>query len=299
MPELENVTPAGGNVAPGAQNVNDNDQPVIENAPTDGADPTAQDGPPLSNANRKAAKEAKEAAEKDAKEKADAESTAAEDGDEDGGEEDDDEGDNEDLDTSVWGDTGDEVGNSVLQTLQNSGVSTEEAKALLWDAVESGDPTKVDRDALVEKVGKAKATLIMAGIENVTGKNNAKIAEVTKVANDTAGGKENWKKASAWAVKALPGDELDELRNMLDKGGRQAKFAVGEIVARYNDDPRNTALQAGTKQVQPDGKSSKAVEPMSRRNYGNALDKLHRRRGTPAEFAALKAHRKAGIKAGI
>lgn len=298
MPDLDNVTPAGGNAAPGTQQVNDDDQPVIENAPTDGADPTAQDGPPPSNADRKAAKEAKEAAEKAAKEKADAEAAAAEDGDDGDGEGDDDK-DNKELDTSVWGDTGDDVGNSVLQTLQNSGVSTEEAKALLWDAVEAGDPTKVDRDALVEKVGKAKATLIMAGIENVTGKNNAKIAEVTKVANDTAGGEANWKKASAWAVKALPADELDELRNMLDKGGRQAKFAAGEIVARYNDDPKNTALQAGTKQVQPDGKAGKAVEPMSRRDYGNALDKLHRRRGTPAEFAALKAQRQAGIKAGI
>jgi hypothetical protein len=100
-------------------------------------------------------------------------------------------------------------------------------------------------------------------------------------------------------VKSLPADELDELRNMLDKGGRQAKFAAGEIVTRYNDDPKNTALQAGTKQVQPDGKAGKVVEPMSRRDYGNALDKLHHRRGTPAEFAALKAQRQAGIKAGI
>lgn len=293
MPDLDKVTPAGGNAAPGAAQVNDDDQLVIENAPTDGADQTSQDGPPPSVAERKAAKEAKEAAEKAAKEKAD----AAAYGD---GENEDGEGDEEkELDTSVWGDTGDEVGNSVLQTLQNSGVSTEEAKALLWDAVEAGDPTKVDRDALVEKVGKAKATLIMAGIENVTSRNNAKIAEVTKVANETAGGEANWKKASAWAVKNLKAEELDELRNMLDKGGRQAKFAAVEIVARYNDDPKNTALNAGGGQVKPDGKGGNAVQPISRREYGEALDKLHRRRGTPAEFAALKAQRQAGIKAGI
>jgi len=86
---------------------------------------------------------------------------------------------------------------------------------------------------------------------------------------------------------------------MLDKGGRQAKFAAGEIVARYNDDPKNTALQAGTKQVKPDGKAGSAVKPISRREYGDALDKLHRRKGTPAEFAALKAQRQAGMKAGI
>lgn len=300
MPDLDNVTPAGGNAAPGAAQVNDDDQPPVQNAPTDGADPTSQDGPPPSVAERKAAKEAKEAAEKAAKEKADAEAASAEDdenGEGEGEGEDDDEG--KELDTSVWGDTGDEVGNSVLQTLQNSGVSTDEAKALLWDAVEAGDPTKVDRDALVEKVGKAKATLIMAGIENVTSRNNAKIAEVKKVASETAGGEANWSKASAWAVKNLPADELDELRNMLDKGGRQAKFAAGEIVARYNDDPKNTALQAGTKQVKPDGKAGSNVQPISRREYGDALDKLHRRRGTPAEFAALKAQRQAGIKAGI
>ena len=292
MPDLDNVTPAGGNAAPGAVQVNDDDQSVIENAPTDGADPTSQDGPPPSNAERKAAKEAKEAAEKAAKEKAEAEAAATGDGENEDDEE-------KELDTSVWGDSGDEVGNSVLQTLQNSGVSTEEAKALLWDAVEAGDPTKVDRDALVEKVGKAKATLIMAGIENVTSRNNAKIAEVTKVANETAGGEANWKKASAWAVKNLGADELDELRNMLDKGGRQAKFAAGEIVARYNDDPKNTALTAGKGQVKPDGKGGNAVQPISRREYGEQLDKLHRRRGTPAEFAALKAQRQAGIKAGI
>lgn len=299
MPDLDKVTPAGGNAAPGAAQVNDDDQPVIDNAPTDGADPTSQDGPPPSVADRKAAKEAKEAAEKAAKEKAEAEAAAAAENGEDGEDGDDDEDENKELDTSVWGDTGDEVGNSVLQTLQNSGVSTEEAKALLWDAVEAGDPTKVDRDALVEKVGKAKATLIMAGIENVTSRNNAKIAEVTKVANETAGGEANWKKASAWAVKNLKADELDELRNMLDKGGRQAKFAAGEIVARYNDDPKNTALNAGGGQVKPDGKGGNAVQPISRREYGEALDKLHRRRGTPAEFAALKAQRQAGIKAGI
>lgn len=291
MPDLDNVTPAGGNAASGAAQVND-DQPVIENAPTVDADPTSQDGPPPSNAERKAAKEA---AEKATKEEIDAETSAEEDGEGADG----DETDNKDLDTSVWGDSGDEVGNSVLQTLQNSGVSTEEAKALLWDAVEAGDPTRVDRDALVEKVGKAKATLIMAGIENVTSRNNAKIAEVSKVANETAGGEANWKKASAWAVKNLKADELDELRNMLDKGGRQAKFAAGEIVARYNDDPKNTALNAGGGQVKPDGKGGSAAKPISRREYGEQLDKLHRRRGTEAEFSALKAQRQAGIKAGI
>ena len=44
----------------------------------------------------------------------------------------------------AWGDTGSEIGNSVLGMLQESGISTADAKALLFDAVQSGDMTKID-----------------------------------------------------------------------------------------------------------------------------------------------------------
>lgn len=291
MPDLDKVTPVGGNAAPGVAVVTD-DQPVIENASTEGATPETREGPPPSNAERTAAKEAKEAAEAAVK---------AKDGEPDEEVEDVPEGDSEDkeLDTSVWGDAGDEVANSVLQTLQNSGVSTEEAKALLWDAVEAGDPSKVDRDALVEKVGKAKATLIMAGIENVTSKNNERIRQVTQLAHEAAGSADNWAKATKWANAKMSESELNELRDMLDKGGRQATFAAKEIVARYNDDPKNTALSAGTAQVKPDGKATAVVKGITRREYGEQLDRLYRKGAGEAEFNALRAQRAAGKKQGI
>lgn len=294
MADLDKVTPAGGNAAPGSQTTDD-DQPIIENAPTEGANPETKNGPPPTNAERRAAKEAKEAAEKEAADK------KAADGEAEAGDPEDtsDEDDAKELDTSVWGDAGDDVANSVLQTLQNSGVSTEDAKALLWDAVEAGDPSKVDRDALVDKVGKAKATLIMAGIENVTDRNNKRVAEVSSIAHESAGGEDNWKKATKWAIEKLPANELDELRGMLDKGGRQAKFAANEIVARYNDDPKNTSLTAGKAQLKPDAKGGVKVEGISRREYGVRLDKLHRKGGSEAEFNALRAQRQAGKKQGI
>lgn len=150
------------------------------------------------------------------------------------------------------------------------------------------DPSLVDRDALVEKVGKNKATLIMAGFENVASREKARVAEVTETVNKAAGSADNWKKAAGWAVKNLPEGELAELRGMLDKGGRQAQFAAGEIIARFNDDPKNTALNAGTGQVKPDGKAGSAVKPITRRQYGEMLDKLHRTRGSEAEFAASR-----------
>lgn len=292
MPDLDKVTPAGGNAAPGAAVVTD-DPVVLDNASTEGATPETKDGPPPTNAERVAAKEAKEAAEAAAKAKAGKP--------EEVDEEETPEGESEDkaLDTAVWGDAGDDVANSVLQTLQNSGVSTEDAKALLWDAVASGDPSKVDRDTLVEKVGKAKATLIMAGIENVTSKNNERIVQVTKIAHEAAGSSDNWAKATKWANAKMEESELNELRDMLDKGGRQATFAAKEIVARYNDDPKNTALSAGTAQVKPDGKATAAVKGITRREYGEQLDRLHRKGGGEAEFNALRAQRAAGKKQGI
>lgn len=288
MPDLDNVTPVNQQ-----QSTDTNGQSVVNDDVQ--VQSKSDTTPPPTNAERAEAKAAKEAAEKEAKEKADAAAAVADANSEDDLNADDD----KELDTAVWGDAGDEVANSVLATLQNSGVTTDEAKALLWDAVEAGDPTKVDRDALVEKVGKDRATLIMAGIENVTSRNNARIEEVTTIANETAGSKENWSKATKWAVAKLPENELNELRDMLDKGGRQAKFAAGEIVARYNADPKNTELTAGKNQIKPDGKANTALKPITRREYGELLDKAHRTRAGEAAIQQLRARRELGKKQGI
>lgn len=256
-----------------------------------------QDGPPPSAQERKAAAEAKAAADKAAQEEIEGKA-ATPPGEEVPGDEPAD-GEGTPLDTKVWGDAGSDVANSVLETLQNSGVKPDEAKALLWDAVQTGDPSKIDRDALVEKVGKAKATLIMAGVNGVIRDNKERLEAVQKVTFDVAGGEANWKTAAAWAVKNIPENDLEELRGMLDKGGRSAKVAAQEIIEKYNGDSRNTSLNKG-KTITPGGKPSTKVEnPLSRAQYGAELDRAHNRRAGPSEFAALKARRDAGKKLGI
>lgn len=208
--------------------------------------------------------------------------------------------DDKELDTDVWGDPGnDEVGKSTLTLIQNSGMTPETALELFGKAREQMDPSLVDRDKLVEAVGKTKATLIMAGFETVTSREKARVAEVTKVVHDTAGGEDNWKKAAKWATAKMGTDELDELRDMLDKGGRQARFAAAEIVNRYNSDPKNTALTAGVDQVTPDTKAAGASKGITRREYGEQLERLYRRGAAEAEFNALRAQRNAGKKQGI
>lgn len=287
MTDLSKVTPAGGNAAPGGGANADEDEDKDA-----GVEPGQQPAP--SNKDRADAKAAKGAADKEAKEKAEA--AAASKG------EDDDEAPDEDreLDTEVWGDPGnDEVARSTLTLIQNSGMTPETALELFGKAREQMDPSLVDRDKLIEAVGKTKATLIMAGFENVTSREKARLAEVTKVVHAAAGGEENWKKATKWAVAQMDAAELDELRTMLDKGGRQATFAAAEIVNRYNSDPKNTALSAGKGQVTPDTKATPAVKGITRREYGEQLDRLYRRGASEAEFNALRAQRNAGKKQGI
>ena len=292
MTDLRNVTPAGGNAAPGGSPADDDDKDAgsVQDQQPDHGNTGA---PAPSNKDRADAKAAKEAADKEAKAKAEADAKDGDDGDETPD-------DDKELDTAVWGDPGnDEVGKSTLTLIQNSGMSPETALELFGKAREQMDPSLVDRDKLVEAVGKTKATLIMAGFETVTSREKERLAEVTKIAHDAAGGEDNWKKATKWAVAKLDAAELDELRAMIDKGGRQANFAASEIVNRYNSDPKNTALTAGKGQITPDTKSTTTIKGITRREYGEQLDRLYRRGASEAEFNALRAQRNAGKKQGI
>ena len=269
--------------------VNGGDEETVANALGTKEEPKTternpQDGPPPSAQERRAA------ADKAAQEEVEGKSKETP-GEEVPGDEPDDE--DKPLDTAVWGDAGSDVANSVLETLQNSGVTTTDAKALLWDAVEKGDASKIDRDALVEKVGKAKATLIMAGVKDVIRENKERFDAVQATTFEVAGSAENWKAAAAWAGKNIPADDLEELKVMLDKGGRSAKVAAQEIVEKYNKDPKNTSLNKG-KTITPGGKGATKLEPLSRLQYGQELERAHRRGASPAEFAALRARRNAG-----
>lgn len=282
MTDLSNVRP----VNEGGKTTDEDDQPDLRPA-------APEDTPAPSNAERAASAAAKAEAEK-------AKAAAPQDDAETPDDVDTQEREGEaELDTEVWGEYTDEVTNSVLTILQNSEIAPDTAKALLWDAVESGDPSRIDRDKLVETLGKAKATLVLAGIENVIDRNKRIIAETTKVVVGVAGSEANWKKAREWAVKTLSEDELGDYVDMLDAGGNKAKYAATQIIEQYNADPKNTALNAGQGQVTGDGKAETKIKGISRREYGEQLMKLERRGATPAEFRALSAQRAAGKKQGI
>lgn len=294
---IENAQPING----GNNGVKEDDTPdITQQAP--GQTPKTTGTPPPTTAERQEAKAAKEAA--DAAAQAEIEGKKPEEpGAEIPGDEPKDKpaDDDAELDTTQWGDIdkSDEVTYSTLQLLQNSGVTPADAKAMLWDAVEAGDPTKIDRDALVEKVGKAKATLILAGVNAHIEDTSKRIRDVKAVVVEVAGSSENWDKVRQWAQKGIPAADLDEYRAMIDKGGKSAKFAAAEIVEKYNADAKNSSI--GTKKaITPGTKpTGTKLEPLSRREYGLALDKAHNRRAKPAEIAQLRARRNLGIQQGI
>jgi len=208
--------------------------------------------------------------------------------------------DDKPLDTETWGDTGSDIGNSVLEVLQNSGLSTEDAKALLFDGVKAGDVSQIDAAALEAKVGKAASTIIMTGVKafvaETAAKNEAIVADVYKA----AGSQENWEVASQWAASNIPEDTLAEYRPMIDKGGAAARFAVQEIITAYNNDANNSSLATSpTPRAEPTSASPPASAATTRAQYVAALEKAHRTGAKPAEIAAIQRSRELGRQQGI
>ena len=203
-----------------------------------------------------------------------------------------------DFNVEEWGSTGSDVGDSVLRLLNEGGASPDEAKSLLYDAVVAGDPSSIDRDALVEKVGADRANLIMAGVTNFVNDNKARQDAHVKTVHDAVGGKENWDTMLPW-VNALPKEDAAQYISLLDQGGLQAKLAVKDLYNRYNADPKNKSL-AKTELIGTSGPGKSVVEGITQNEYGRQLLILsNRNKATPQALESLRAQRRAGVRSGI
>lgn len=199
------------------------------------------------------------------------------------------------LDTEAFGDTGSEVGNSVLQLLQNAGATPEEARSLLYDAVAKNDMSLIDQAALEDKVGKAKAAIILAGAKTVAAdiaeQNKAIFKEVYSVVGDAAG----WKKVRTWAEKNIPEAEQAEYNALIQRGGPAAKFAASELVSAYNGDSKNTEI-TDTPRYNADVDTSSSSEVLTAKEYYNRMAEATRK---GLDTTAIKAARARGRKKGI
>ena len=204
--------------------------------------------------------------------------------------------DDKELDTAVWGTTGNEQGDAVLALLQNSGVTTDEAKALLFDAVQAGDITKIDVAALEAKVGKNKATIIIAGAKNFVKEQRDAATAIVATMHTEVGGEANWKVIAEWAKEGVPAEDLDVLREMINSGGVKARLAAKEMKGLYEAADGNSTL--GKTEVLPGGKPQVTTTfvPLTAVQYANQLEAANKEhRGNipePVRRALLDARHK-------
>lgn len=188
------------------------------------------------------------------------------------------------LDTATWGDFKDDTANAVLLELQNSGITVDKAKALLFDALKSGDVTKIDHDALVEAVGKSRAHLIEAGMRDFIGRTNAEVKAAEESAkavlaemHAAAGGEAAWKKVADWARKGgVDKAKLESYVKLIDAGGEQAAFAIDRIINAYNSVDTHTSVTR--KRTMTKAQAEAPKKTLTRQEYTTEVLKHHANR---------------------
>ena len=206
------------------------------------------------------------------------------------------------LDVVAWGTTGTETGDAVLTLLQNSGLKPEDAKALLFDAVQGGDVTKIDKAALEAKVGKTKAHLILVGASAFVKEQRDAANAIVSDLHKEVGGESNWKTIADWAKDNVDDGELSQYREMINKGGLPAKIAAKALKDAYEGDSKNSSLNV--QETLPGGKPGDAplYKPMSKIEYAKQLEQLSAKHfGNPPVHLrqALLTARQRGMSQGL
>jgi len=202
------------------------------------------------------------------------------------------------VDTDVWGTTGSEVGDSVLSVLGAAGLKVDDTEVQnVLSAVQAGNADTIDVAALEAKIGKDKATLVLAGtrafLQEVASKNAAALETV----HTAAGGKENWGRLADWARTNIADAQLSEYRDMIDNGGAQARFAVAELASAYNQVPAHSTLNPAAL-VTGDAAGAPTGRATSRAEFVIELEKAHRTKQPQSVLDEISAARAAGRAAG-
>ena len=210
--------------------------------------------------------------------------------------------DNDDTgstDYESWGETGTDVGNSVITVLEESGLAADKAKALLYDAVQAGDPSKIDEAALAEAMGSAaQARIVVSGIKSHIKEIADRAESIKQSLYGVVGSEDNWKTLSTWARENLSENDLADYIEMVGQGGRKATLAVRDLMEQY-EEAGNTSFDTSTVTPKTAKKTKSTVVPLSRREYYDQME-LAARQGklTPSLKEKFWQQRQAGIKAG-
>lgn len=160
------------------------------------------------------------------------------------------------LDTGVWGSTGHPGVDAALQRLQNSGLTTDDAVALLYDAAAARDPGMVDRKALEAKIGPRRTRAIMDTLTAFSKEMQPKDARIRGEVYQLTNGPHELRRLIAHAEQVLPASEVQDYVRALGKGGAAARRAVENLqaIAAGEADRRHRRVNFDQAPAEPRGK---------------------------------------------
>lgn len=144
-------------------------------------------------------------------------------------------------------DYGDANANAVVDILKEAKIPAQEAFMMFKEAADTGDMSKINVSALTEKLGKAKADLVLLGVQTYYATHMAGVKEIIDTVYGEAGGEANYAKVVQWARQKADKDpafqkQVDKFNQMIDLNSTAAGFAAKELVSLYEKDPGNSSL---------------------------------------------------------
>ena len=191
--------------------------------------------------------------------------------------------------------------NAVVAILKEANIPAQEAHDLFKDAVETGDFTKINMATLTEKLGKAKADLVLLGVQSYYNTFTANTKETVSAVYEAVGGEANYAKVQAWARAKSAKDpafaaQVDGFNQMFDLNKTAALIAARELVALYEKDGGNSSLTK--KQVHGDKASTTSQSDagyISKADY-NVQIKAAYEKNDVHEIQRLRNLRQASLK---
>jgi hypothetical protein len=194
--------------------------------------------------------------------------------------------------------TGNEYIDEALGSLHEGGVDFEKA---FGKFAESGNEADIDMAYIESVIGKAATYGIMAGVKAENQKIEQEAAATAKAVHEAAGGKEMWDGVCEWIASGKSGltkEGWEQYNDMLASGGVQAELASRELSRMYQQSPgftQPTNMLRGDATAQPSG-----IEPITRREYAEQLDKVVREKGENShEAQVLHKRREFALQQGL
>lgn len=192
---------------------------------------------------------------------------------------------------------------AAVNLLKEAGIGPNEANGFFDKALKSGDLKDVDVAGLEAKLGKDKATLVMAGVTAHYNGLAAKQAASVKAVHEVFNGEKNWNVVRDWAHAVEKADpkvktQIDAIRGMIDEGGFRAEAGARELLRMYNAAPNVKGLGT-TKLAVGDSTGAVIGTHLTRADYITELKAAHERGASRSEIQAIDARRRAGKAAGI